>query len=538
MMSSKSFFFLTVLAFFLTGAEAATITVGSEGCDYVSIQAAIDAASPGDVVEVGGGTYRENLVVDMSLVLRGAGNGTEKPIVDAGGRGSAVTLIADGVLLEGFVLENAGFGWAGIEVRSKDNLIRSNLITDNSWYGIFLDGSSGSVIEENVVWKNKYGIWINAGSNDNWILKNVLENNENYNAFDLGANLWEGNFYGDFDGALPAYEVPGISSIDQSPSGPEKEPVVEVSSEEPENVTEAGNLQVETGEDLTAPTVQDSAAEDVAGEEDLGPIAPDSEGDLAEDESSANLTTESSTSEEATERPGLSLMDAGLALDAPSEVEGAEAPKGPAVGDSIVDAELGESEVNESTMVLVVDEPPEAAVTAVKTYTAEDWVERGDSLCRSGRYGDAVTCYDQAIGMEPELVDAWNGKGDALQMTGSYDKALRCYDKALEIDPNFAESWYNKGNTLQMLLRFDEAMGCYEETLRIGPQFAEAWNKKGMTLNRLGRYQEALTCFDEALEIEPGYAAAWNNKSWALQMLGEGDAAKEAFDKAKALGYS
>lgn len=538
-MSSNSVFFLTVLALFLAGAEAATITVGPEGCDHVSIQAAIDAASPGDVVEVQGGTYHENLVVDMSIVLRGAGNGTEKPIVDADGRGSAATIVADGVLLEGFILENAGFGWAGIDVRSKDNLIRGNLVTDNSWYGIFLDGSSGSVIEENVVWKNKYGIWINAGTNDNRILKNVLENNENYNAFDLGTNFWAGNFYGDFDGFAPVYEVPGISSVDQSPSGPEKEPVVEEPHEELANVTEADQtLEEAAGEDVAAPQDQDSASEDVAGGEDLGLIGPDSEDDLAEGRPSANLTTEASTSEEPTERPGLSLMDLGLALDSPSEKEVAKAPAGPRVGDLITDAELGESEANESSEEPVVDEPSEVAVTAVEDYTAEDWVERGDALCRLGRYGEAVACYDQAIEVESELADAWDGKGDALQMTGSYDKAVRCYERALEIDPNFAESWYHKGNTLQMLLRFDEELMCYDEALRIDPQFAEAWNKKGMTLNRLGRYQEALDCFDEALKIEPGYAAAWNNKSWALQMLGESEEAKTALDNARSLGYS
>jgi len=537
------FYFLMVLMLLLAGAEAATITVGPEGSDYASIQAAIDAASPGDVVEVKGGTYRENLVVDMPITLRSAGNGTEKPIVDAGGLGSGVTLVADGVRLEGFILENAGFGWSGIEVRSKDNLIRGNFITDNSWYGIFLDGSSGSVIEENVVWKNKYGIWINAGSNDNIILKNVLEGNENYNAFDLGTNLWEGNFYGDFDASLPVYEVPGISSVDRSPSGPEKEPVEKEPSEAAENVNEARE-EVETEDvDLAASKVEDSAAKDSAGEEDSSPITLASGEDLSGGGSSANLNLEASPSEEPAEpeeRPAFSLMDLGLEIDDPSEKDGAEPPAGPAVGDAIVDTDLGELEANESAeeQEQVADEPQEATatVTAVEAYTAEDWAENGDNLCSSGHYSEALSCYEKALEMEPELAAAWDGKGDALQMTGSYDKALRCYERALVIDPDSAEGWYHKGNTLQMLLRFDEALGCYNEALRIDPEFAEAWNKKGMTLNRLGRYQEALDSFDRAIEIEPGYAAAWNNKSWAHQMLGEADAAKEAFEKAKALG--
>lgn len=528
-MSSKTIFsyILAALALFLAGADAATITVGPEDCDYVSIQAAIDAASPGDVVAVSSGTYRENLVVEMPIVLRGAGNGTERPIVDAGGHGSGVTIVADGVRLEGFVLKNGGFGGAGIDVRSGDNLIRGNLVTENSWYGIFLDGSRGTVVEENIVWNNKYGIWINAGSDDNEILKNILEANENYNAFDLGTNLWDENFYGDFDLSAPIYEVPGISSIDRSPSGPEKEEVVEV-----EDETEVeGDLG---GGEMGLPG-PDSGVEAAGGESYEIPIsqAPTFEEEVATDQKPA-------------ERAALSLMDLGYDLDSSSEEEEMEkdappAPTGPAVGDAILDAELGEDESDESAGETVAEDlqaetGTETTAAAIEPHNAEDWSGRGDYLCSCGRYSEALSCYERALEMEPELASAWDGKGDALTMTGSYDKALRCYERALVIDPDSAESWYNKGNTLQMLLRFDEALGCYDEALRIDPEFPVAWNKRGMTLNRLGRYREALESFDRALAIEPGYAAAWNNKSWAHQMLGEDDAAKEAFEKAKSLG--
>jgi len=305
-MSSKTIFFyiLAALALFLAGADAATVMVGPEGCDYVSIQAAIDAASPGDVVEVSGGTYRENLVVDVPIVLHGAGNDTERPIVDAGGRGSGVTITADGVRFEGFVLKNGGFGRAGIEVRSKENQIRENLVTENSWFGIFLDGSRGTVVEENVVWNNKYGIWINAGSDENEVLKNVLDGNENYNAFDLGTNLWEGNFYGDYDWSLPIYEVPGISSVDRSPSGPEKLEVVEMEADngtEREVNLEGGNVSI-SGPDSGVEAAQEGLYETPVQQ------APTSEEGEAIDQRQ-------------TERPALSLMDLGPASNSSSEEE-------------------------------------------------------------------------------------------------------------------------------------------------------------------------------------------------------------------------
>jgi predicted outer membrane repeat protein len=55
-------------------AFAETITVCTDGCDYNSIQAAIDAAEEeGDVIEIGAGVWRENLNSNKQLVLRGAG---------------------------------------------------------------------------------------------------------------------------------------------------------------------------------------------------------------------------------------------------------------------------------------------------------------------------------------------------------------------------------------------------------------------------------------------------------------------------------
>ena len=52
---------------------ADTITVCANGCDHISIQAAIDAAEEGDVIDIGAGVWMENTFSRKQLILRGAG---------------------------------------------------------------------------------------------------------------------------------------------------------------------------------------------------------------------------------------------------------------------------------------------------------------------------------------------------------------------------------------------------------------------------------------------------------------------------------
>ncbi|MBE0430601.1 MAG: right-handed parallel beta-helix repeat-containing protein [Dehalococcoidia bacterium] len=91
-----------------TPVAAATVNVPG---DYSTIQAAVDAASPGDTVVVAAGTYAETISIDVpNLTLRSAG-GADATIIDAGGAVVAVEVMANlgDVTVEGFTVRN----WTG-----------------------------------------------------------------------------------------------------------------------------------------------------------------------------------------------------------------------------------------------------------------------------------------------------------------------------------------------------------------------------------------------------------------------------------------
>ena len=63
-----------------------------------SIQAAMNAANPGDTIYVQGGVYRESLNITKPIILESKGHA----LLDSGAMGSGITLRADGTVISGF----------------------------------------------------------------------------------------------------------------------------------------------------------------------------------------------------------------------------------------------------------------------------------------------------------------------------------------------------------------------------------------------------------------------------------------------------
>jgi len=80
-------------------------TTGSGGA-YTKIQDAINASKDGDTVFVYSGTYYENVVVNKTINLKGEDK--DLTIIDGGGIGDVVRVIADWVNISGFNITGSG----------------------------------------------------------------------------------------------------------------------------------------------------------------------------------------------------------------------------------------------------------------------------------------------------------------------------------------------------------------------------------------------------------------------------------------------
>ncbi|MBN1323222.1 MAG: right-handed parallel beta-helix repeat-containing protein [Methanotrichaceae archaeon] len=159
--------------------EQPTSLVGPWASDFSSIQGAVDSMVSGGLIRILSGEYRETVLIDHPLELNGVDNGSGLPVVDAGGEGSAMTLLADGCTVENLVLMNAS--GAGLSVSSNHNAIRGNVLTGNGiGLGIWL--SEECLIENNWVNENVDGIVCDR-SNDCIISGNAVDGNAGYGIY-------------------------------------------------------------------------------------------------------------------------------------------------------------------------------------------------------------------------------------------------------------------------------------------------------------------------------------------------------------------
>lgn len=208
---SAAMLWLTAVA-----AGAATLCVnqhGNGGC-YSSITAALAAASAGDVINVGPGTYSEDVQITKSVSLVGANQ--FNTIIDATGKSNGIYIDGldapglAGVTVRGFTVQNANH--EGMLVQSVSNATISwNLVrlndrdetngtgcdglppyetneADDCGEGIHLMGVDHSTVAENTVENNSGGILISdetAPNHDNVITKNVVRDN----AYDCGITM-------------------------------------------------------------------------------------------------------------------------------------------------------------------------------------------------------------------------------------------------------------------------------------------------------------------------------------------------------------
>ncbi|MBU2045348.1 MAG: right-handed parallel beta-helix repeat-containing protein, partial [Bacteroidetes bacterium] len=141
--------FLMLIGLFSFIVTAKTIIVAPK-TKITTLKAAIALAKNGDTIIVKKGTYLSyNTIVDKQVIILGKG----KPILDAQFKEEVITITADHVKLDGFIIRNSKVGdlrdFAGIRVFQADYVTITNNELIKNFFGIYLSDVHHATVANN-----------------------------------------------------------------------------------------------------------------------------------------------------------------------------------------------------------------------------------------------------------------------------------------------------------------------------------------------------------------------------------------------------
>jgi parallel beta-helix repeat protein len=212
----------------------------SGGKDHLTIQEGIDAAIPGDTVFVYAGTYDEDVTITKTINLTGEDRDTT--IINSTDKMGIYVTNADFVNISGFTVVNGS--WAGIRLMPSNNSLISNNRVEMNDYGIEIVNSNNTIVKNNIASNNSnyHGIYISYSTNstiDNNIclgnkgagiyiadysINNIVTNNNCSNAqYGIWVRLWSdyntilnNNIFSNSIYGVSIYDSDGITLINNT----------------------------------------------------------------------------------------------------------------------------------------------------------------------------------------------------------------------------------------------------------------------------------------------------------------------------------
>ena len=142
--------------------------------DYDTITAALAAAPDHSIIKIAGGRYRETLVVERPVTLRG--DEEDEAILAAIGDAAVISVLdTEAVTIEGLTIVGGDYGI--FITRSQDITIERNLVLDSRLTGIKVRLGAADILNNTVInARAPYGMGIHVTNTMQWAQSNVIGN--------------------------------------------------------------------------------------------------------------------------------------------------------------------------------------------------------------------------------------------------------------------------------------------------------------------------------------------------------------------------
>lgn len=120
-----------------------------------------------------------------------------------------------------------------------------------------------------------------------------------------------------------------------------------------------------------------------------------------------------------------------------------------------------------------------------------------------GDYPGALTCYQQALCLNPAMPEALNNLAIVYRHLNDIQLAVESYRKAISVKPDFVEAHWNLGKAYVELNRQNDAEACFQRVLEINSKHAGAHYELGGLYLMQQKKQLALQYLENYMQLDP-----------------------------------
>ncbi|RKU39136.1 hypothetical protein C6496_03495, partial [Candidatus Poribacteria bacterium] len=184
-----------------------------------------------------------------------------------------------------------------------------------------------------------------------------------------------------------------------------------------------------------------------------------------------------------------------------------------------------------SAIALVSENQPSQPVG-----TANIFYNLGNSYLRTQQLEAAVSAYQQAVDINPEMISAWANMGTALLEMERLDAAIAACQSALRAHTTVLSLGKVSGVSAPELRNIGFTLKTAQDikTAEYTMQAYRLW-RQGLSAGNRGDVQTALKLWEQAVRLSPRYATAHENLTWGYFNLKRFDAAIQSGETVQTL---
>ncbi len=164
--------------------------------------------------------------------------------------------------------------------------------------------------------------------------------------------------------------------------------------------------------------------------------------------------------------------------------------------------------------------------------TAESYVKLGNTLYQQQKSEPAISCYRQAIALQPDLTEAYLRLEKIFNDLKQLERGDRIAQELIAQHPQSAAVYLYQGRILASQGKLPEAKAAYQQATKLNPQLWQAFYYWAEIAKDRGEWEEAATIYRQALATNQDVFLLHHNLGYATFRLQNWEESIQALHKA------